>query len=336
MSVAAEYQTPPEVVGTNMPKLSNLLEDNGKKITTEREWLQHRAHLKRLWQEFLGPLPEVKAPLQAQVKRTENLNLFSRSYVVYQVEPGVVTDGYLLCPKGVTSSNAVPAVVVFHPTTPLQARGVAGLEPDYDAEKQQGVQLVKRGFVVWCPRNYINTEGMDWSGNARKVKAAHTNWTGMTRMVWDAIRAVDYLETLPQVDRRRIGCLGHSLGAKVVLYAMAFDERYKAGVASEGGIGLTFSNWEADWYLGSRIREEKFSRENHEILALIAPRAFLLLAGDSADDSKSWAFIHAVLPVYQLLHASGNVGWLDHHKGHRYPPEARVAAEEFLSKHLSE
>jgi len=156
----------------------------------------------------------------------------------------------------------------------------------------------------------------------------------MTRMVWDAIRAADFVESLPNVDRKRIGCVGHSLGGKEVLYAMAFDERYRAGVSSEGGIGLKFSNWAATWYLGPRINQPGFDLENHEVLALIAPRAFLLLAGDSADDDRSWAFIQAVRPVYELLGAPRNIGWLNHHLGHRYAPEARAAAEEFLDQHL--
>ena len=153
-------------------------------------------------------------------------------------------------------------MVVFHPTTPIHARGVAGLDPSYPEEKWHGVQLVTRGYLVWCPRNYIFTDGADWAGNARRVLAAHPNWTGMTRMVWDAIRAADFVASLPNVDRRRIGCLGHSLGGKEVLYAMAFDERYKAGVSSEGGIGLKFSNWEALWYLGPKLGEPGFALEN--------------------------------------------------------------------------
>jgi dipeptidyl aminopeptidase/acylaminoacyl peptidase len=80
----------------------------------------------------------------------------------------------------------------------------------------------------------------------------------MTRMVWDARRAADYVASLPRVDRRRIGCLGHLLGGKEVLHAMAFDQRYKAGVSSEGGSGLQFSNWEAPWYLGPRIARPDF------------------------------------------------------------------------------
>jgi len=116
---------------------------------------------------------------------------------------------------------------------------------------------------------------------------------------------------------------------------MAFDERYKAGVFSEGGIGLKFSNWEAAWYLGPKIREPDFTLENHQLLALIAPRSFLLLAGDSADSDRSWPYIEAALPVYKALGGPKNIGWFNHHSGHRYPSEARELAEEFLAAHVA-
>jgi len=297
-----------------------------------RGWLEQRARLKERWQGVLGTLPKTKAPLEVEVVATEAPGDFTRQFVRYQVEEGLFTDGYLLRPKAV--KGRLPAVVVFHPTTALQAKGVAGLAPEYPEEKRQGVQLVQRGYVVWCPRNYIETEGADWAGNAARAVARHPDWTGMTRMVWDAIRAADFVESLPNVDRKRIGCLGHSLGGKEVLYAMAFDERYRAGVSSEGGVGLTFSNWGAPWYLGAKIKQPGFKLENHEVLALVAPRGFLLLAGDSADGDRSWAFIQAVKPVYDLLGAGGDIGWLNHHQGHRYSPEARAAAEAFLDQHL--
>jgi hypothetical protein len=367
-----DLQAPPLRQITNAPRLSALLVDSqGEPIASKRSWLKQRARLKERWQGVLGEFPKRKAPLKIEVLATEDLDGFSRQLVSYQVEDGLFTDGYLLTPraasdrepsrlaehtnmpKGLGNQNVpepreprragtargpgqgkLPAVVVFHPTTPLQAKGAAGLAPEYPEEKWQGVQLVRRGYVVWCPRNYIETPGADWAGNAARVLARHPGWTGMTRMVWDAVRAADFVASLPNVDRKRIGCLGHSLGGKEVLYAMAFDERYQAGVSSEGGIGLEFSNWEAPWYFGAKINQLGFDLENHEVLAMVAPRAFLLLAGDSADDDRSWAFIQAVRPVYELLGAPTNICWLNHHLGHRYAPEARAVAEEFLDQHL--
>ncbi|MCX6892749.1 MAG: prolyl oligopeptidase family serine peptidase [Verrucomicrobiota bacterium] len=327
------FQVPPAHAPTNAPILSSLLTDEqGKPVTSKRAWHKQRERLERQWLDFLGPLPKRNLPLKARVESTEDLAGCTRQHVAYQIEPGLFTDGYLLVPTGI--KGRLPAVVVFHPTTPFQARGVAGLEPSYPEDKWQGLQLVRRGYVVWCPRNYINTEGADWAGNAARLLARHTNWTGMTRMVWDAIRAADFVESLPQVDRKRIGCLGHSLGGKEVLYAMAFDERYRAGVSSEGGIGLQLSNWKASWYLGPAITRPGFHLENHQVLAMVAPRAFLLLAGDSADGDASWSFLQAVRPVYDLLGSPDNLGWLNHHRGHQYSAEARAAAEQFLDRHL--
>lgn len=333
-------QVSPVSLPASAPKLPPLLQTpNGKNILTKQQWLKQRAVLKGNWQKFMGEFPRQRAPLKTEILSTERLSGFAREHVRYQIEDGVWEDGYLLTPKA--RQKKFPAIVVFHPTTPLQAKGVAGLSAEYPEEKWQGVQLVQRGYIVWCPRNFIFDENSDagdgaklWNANAAKLKAQHPDWRALTRMTFDAIRAADFLESLPNVDKHRIGCIGHSLGGKVALYAAAFDERYRVAVSSEGGIGLGFSNWDAPWYLGPEIKQPGFPLENHQVLSFIAPRAFLLLAGDSADDDKSWAFIEAALPVYKIFGASENLGWFNHHGGHRYSPEARQVAEAFLDAHL--
>jgi len=237
-----KIQTPP-VHSPDAPQLSPLLKNsNGRNITTKSQWLEQREVLKQQWQNFMGEFPKRKAPLKTEVLAKEDFPEFTREHVEYQIEDGVFTDGYLLTPK--TQQKKFPAIVVFHPTTPFQARGVAGLEPDYAEEKRQGIQLVQRSYVVWCPRNFIFDEGTGakpnaemWTANAKRVQERHPKWTAMARMTFDAIRAADFLESLPNVDKNRIGCIGHSLGGKMALYAPAFDERYKASVSSEGGIG---------------------------------------------------------------------------------------------------
>lgn len=339
-SLAEKIHIAPSQLPKTSPALEPLLETSGgKKIETKEQWLKQREVIKRDWLKFMGEFPKKRAPLRTEFLENENLPGFTRQHVKYQIENGVFEDGYLLTPQNV--SGKLPAIVVFHPTTPFQARGVAGLEPAYDREKWQGVQLVQRGYIVWCPRNFIFDEGTGqkpnaamWTANAKRFLKLHPHWTAMARMTFDAIRAADFVESLPNVDKNRIGCIGHSLGGKMALYAPAFDERYKASVSSEGGIGLKFSNWDAVWYLGPRIKDSKFKLENHQVLSLIAPRAFLLLAGDHADGDKSWAFIEAAMPVYKLFGAEENLGWFNHHAGHRYSPEARKLAEEFLDVHL--
>ena len=107
-----------------------------------------------------------------------------------------------------------------------------------------------------------------------------------------------------------------------------------AAVSSEGGIGITYSNWDAPWYLGEAIRRPGFALDHGQVLALAAPRAFLLIGGDSADGDASWPFVKAALPVYELLGAGERIG-LHNHKGkHTFPKEARRLAYSWLDHWL--
>ena len=308
-----------------------LTDEGGLPITSAPAWINRRDALREEWQAFLGEFPRERAPLKVEVLATETLAEFTRQHVKYQVEEGVFTDAYVLIPRNATGK--LPGVVVFHQTAKTQAQQAAGVDASVP-ELMHGVQLVKRGYVVVCPRCFIFDDGAGYAEQVNRLQERHPTWAGMARMTWDGIRAADYLESLPLVDHERIGCLGHSLGAKEVLYAAAFDDRFKVAVFSEGGIGLTFSNWDAPWYLGPSSRLPAFKHEHHELLALIAPRPFLLLAGDSADSDQSAAFIEAARPVYELLGARDNLRLLNHRQGHRYPAGAQAAAEELLDRHL--
>jgi hypothetical protein len=136
------------------------------------------------------------------------------------------------------------------------------------------------------------------------------------------------------VDANRLGAAGHSLGGKQVLYLAALDERIKATLSSEGGIGLRFSNWNDPWYLGRAIDEPAFDREHHELLALVAPRAFLLVGGDSADGDRSWPFIDRALAVYRLYPGPVRLGLFNHRQGHSVPREAERRTYEWLETYL--
>jgi pimeloyl-ACP methyl ester carboxylesterase len=152
----------------------------------------------------------------------------------------------------------------------------------------------------------------------------------MAKMFYDASRAVDILAAQEDVDPRRLGAIGHSLGGKEALYLAAFDERVRATVSSEPGIALKFSNWDAPWYLGDEIKKPGFSLDHVQVLAQCAPRAFLLIAGNSADGDLSWPSIAEVMPVWKLAGGSDRVGLFNHRQGHAFPPVAQSHADEWL------
>jgi dienelactone hydrolase len=348
-AAGADLLKPPVPLPTDLPRLAPLLTSgSGKTIHSIAEWSERRAELRREWTRFLGEFPASKAPLKAEFGAKEAFPDHTRQKVTYQIEEGLRTDATLLAPRSVAGKS--PAIVVFHPTYSNAYARVIGLETD-DRERMHALHLVARGYTVITPRCFIygDADGPigalaagqkapagtpQYTANVARMQAQHPGWKGVTRMAWDGVRALDLLASLPQVDANRLGIFGHSLGAKEALYVAAFDERVKCAVSSEGGIGLKFSNWQDAWYLGAAIREPGFAREHHELLALAAPRAFLLLAGESADNDRSWAFIAAARPVYELLGAPRNLGWFNHRLGHRYPPAAQAEAEAFLDAHL--
>jgi hypothetical protein len=199
-----------------------------------------------------------------------------------------------------------------------------------------GLNLARRGFVTLCPRNFLWPEDrrIDIPPQLACFQRRHPESKGMAKMLFDALVAVDLLASLPEVEPRRIGAIGHSLGAKEVLYLAALDERIRASVSSEGGVGLSFTNWHDPWYLGEGVRRGEIEGDHHELLALAAPRPFLLIGGDSADGARSWPYIEAALEVYRLLAARPRLGLLNHAQGHSMPPSAEARALEWLVTYL--
>jgi dienelactone hydrolase len=308
----------------------------GKKITTKEEWRPRRLALEDDWKARLGKAPEKAKDLDVRIEETVEEEDHVRQLVTFQATKDNRIRAYLLIPKHLVPkpggrASKAPAVVVFHQTTKDTLKEPAGLGKN--PTLAIGLHLVKRGYVVLCPECFILQDG--WAKEQAAVIAKlWPGWTGMGKMTFDASRCIDFLESLGFVDASRIGCIGHSLGAKETLYALAFDGRYKAGVFSEGGIGLRMSNWADAWYLTERMTKFIPKMEHHQLLALVAPRPILIVGGDSADGDLSWAFIQAALPVYELLGAGERIGLVNHHAKHTFPRAARALAYRWLDRWL--
>ena len=79
----------------------------------------------------------------------------------------------------------------------------------------------------------------------------------------------------------------------------------------------------------------KFGHEHHEILALVAPKPFLLIGGDSSDGEKSRPYINAVYPVYDLYGKKRqNIELYNHGQGHSVRPFSEKLTYSWLIEHL--
>lgn len=328
-----EVQTPPATVpDTPLTPLWNPAVP-----LTKESWSVRREELRKLWFDTLGPMPPRPESTAVRVLRTDDLPDVTRQLIEYEAEPQLRVQAYLLRPKGPDKPRSRGGIVALHPTTTETIEPIAGVvgEP----VRHLGLKLAQNGFIVICPRCFLWQDVANYQEAVVRFQQRHPRTKGMHKMLYDAQRALDILLAQSDVDPARIGAVGHSLGAKEALYLTALDDRVQAAVASEGGLGLKSTNWDAPWYLGPEINEPGFPRNHHELVALIAPRPFLVIAGEqgngAADGDRSWPYLLAARPVYQLDTDIPALGILNHRRGHPLPLELVPRAIEWLDVSLS-
>lgn len=339
LSWLKDAQTPP-AGEFNLNPLNHWQANLDQVITSRRQW-EKRKHvesrsvrevIEKRWLEFLGPLATQPRKLpKLEVLDRQIIGDVERTLVKYEVLPGDFVEAYILKPTQVVGK--VPGVVVLHSTVENSIELPAGI--DGRPEEFHGLGAAQRGMVAIVPRNYLwpTNYGIQAGEMAADFLKKYPESKGMARMLYDSQVATDILAALPEVDPHRLGCVGHSLGAKEVLYLAAFDQRIKVTVFSEGGIGTSFSNWDAPWYLGDTIHTD-FPHDHEELLALIAPRPFLLIAGDSADGNRSWPYIAKAMAVYQFYTNTPAIAFYNHGTGHSLTPEAEKRSYQWLVEGL--
>ncbi len=329
-----EVQVPHDVVVSEHRLGPLLMDAQGASIETIQAWEAQRSRILERWKKFLGVLPKSTELPKIEVLHEERISGVLRQLIRYPVESGQLVEAYVLRPIANPDQQKLPGVVVFHSTVNDSILQPAGVNET--SEKAFGLKLAQRGYVAICPRNYLWPDNFHIAAQ-EQADAFHHRYPqhkGMARMVSDAMVAVDLLLAQNDVDSGRIGAVGHSLGAKEVLYLGAFDPRVQVIVSSEGGIGIEQSNWDADWYLGPEVKQADFDLAHHQLLAAIAPRAFLLLGGDSADGDGSTPYLQFAEPVYRLYTDQPRLGFFNHHEGHTIPPKAEERIYDWLDTFL--
>jgi hypothetical protein len=292
--------------------------------------LQPADKLRELWTTVLGSPRGTKPKPEVRIIATDNEPGYIGTLMYLRTETASEEKIYLMLPHGRQVGDKLPVVIVpYYDVDTPAARPMGGRTFTPGGTRHFGALAVQRGYAAVAIRWFGESYGEHYAEAVANLKTRHPKLTGLGKWVWDSQRLLDWIETRPELDAKRIGIIGHSLGGKMALYAAAMDSRIGVAVSSEPGIGLSFSNYEDFWYLGESLDK---LRDHHELLALIAPRPFLLIGGDSADNDKSWHYINAARGAYP---SPENLAYLNHRKGHSPTPESISAAMDWLEFYIS-
>lgn len=196
-------------------------------------------------------------------------------------------------------------------------------------------QIIARGYATAVFRT--NDVDPDKDGPEARAAGVRGVWPGGDGTVgtdawgtigawaWGASRVLDYLQTDPAIDGAKVAVIGHSRGGKTSLWAAAQDQRFAWAISNcsgRGGAGLSrrrfgetveainkaFPYWFCGNYKQYNNHEDQLPLDQHQLLALIAPRAICVADADAdfwADQRGEFLSMAAASPVYALYGLEG-------------------------------
>ncbi len=233
--------------------------------------------------EVIGQLPDPTMPLNPRTRVIYDEPNWTGYEVVLDVYPDVIASGILLFPKDLKPGERRPVVVCQH--------GLEGRPQDVCNPKEKtraynsfGARLADRGYIVYAPQNPYIFE--DHFRQLRR-KADPLKLSLFSFIIAQHKRTLDWLQTLPSVDPKRIGFYGLSYGGKTAMRVPAVEKRYCPSICSGD-----FNEWVGKCVSVGLDRSYMWTREydmyefdlgntfNYAELAyLIAPRPFMVERG---------------------------------------------------------
>lgn len=241
---------------------------------------QSASVLRRQYLACLGPWPKA-GPLQTETLERSEHDGYVREKLRFQTLPGVWVPAYLLIPHKL--KTPAPALLCLHQHAgqfelgKSEAVGRIG-----SAHAQYALRFAREGFVTFAfDARCFEERRTYWDGDGIERDKQSMLGTSLAKlMLWDIKRALEVMATRPEIDARRIGAVGHSMGGFEVGMAMGLEPRIACGVISCG-----MRTYEGTFRRGERVPAIHYvpglyaHMELPEVYGLAAPRPLLVMGG---------------------------------------------------------
>ena len=316
---------------------------------TREEWTEWRGHALAKYMELLGEFPK-PVDLAAEVIYSIQEDGLIRERVIFDSEEFMSVPCVVLRPAEMPADKSGRAIVCSHGHGPFGKEPVAGnaTTPELRANIEQhhynyGEEMARRGFLTISPDLRVFGERSDGNDpypgrdkcNVHFVRGAIMGIYTLTLNIWDMMCCVDYLQTRPEVDPKRIGMMGLSQGGTMTTFTTAAEPRIQAAdIIGYVNPWVEFGIKRAN-FCGSQIVPDIWKyMDTHDIAGLIAPRPLLIEMGihDTCfpieDTLKGF---HGVQRIYRAAGCEDRL-WVDIHPGeHAF---AANKAYEFFDRYL--
>lgn len=304
------------------------------------EW-EARKHLLResiLKGMNLSPLPK-RTPLNIVVSSKRIYDGYSVENVYFESIPGFFVFGNLYRP--LTGSGKYPAILSPHGHFPADSLGGYGrFRPD---QQKRCATFARMGAVVFSYSMFGWGESIHQLDSTTIIEKPveslisknHDIPLALTMQTWNSMRALDFLETLPDVDTSRIAITAASGGGTQTFLLAALDDRVSVSVPVVMVSCHFFGGCNCE--SGLPIHESaNHSTNNAEIAAMVAPKPMLMVS-DGDDWTKNepiveYPFIKRTYSFYNAENKVENSHFPN--AVHNYDYEKRVPVYSFMAKHL--
>lgn len=318
---------------------ARITESTFADIRTLADWTSRRATFREQLLEMLGlsPLPE-RTNLHATVTGKVEKDDFHVENLHFQSLPGLYATANLYVPKHRTGK--VPAILYVCGHANVKQDGISyGAKAHY---QHHGAWFARHGYVCLVIdtiqlgeleglHHGTHREGM-WWWNARGYTPAGVE-------AWNAMRAIDYLQSRPEVDGTRIGMTGRSGGGGYTWMTAAIDERVQVAVPVAGMTDLRnhIVDGTVAGHCDCMFHVNTYRWDYAKIAALIAPRP-LLFSNTDKDTIFPLDGVQrthrALAAIYQLHHAADKLGLLITEGPHKDTQELQVPALRWFNRFL--